>query len=50
MGAISTPYAEPGWLSPLLFAAGSGLSGLLNAVLLGRLGHRLRAPQARPGA
>jgi hypothetical protein len=37
------------WLSPLIFSAGSALSGLFNAVLLGRLAHRLRAPrETRP--
>ncbi|WP_369169139.1 SCO4225 family membrane protein [Streptomyces sp. R28] len=36
------------WLSPLLFSAVAGLAGLFNAVLLGRLAHRLRAREARP--
>ncbi|MFE3853363.1 SCO4225 family membrane protein [Streptomyces griseorubiginosus] len=47
-----TPAADTGpeWLSPLLFAAGSALSGLVNAVLLGRLTRRLRSPQIRPVA
>ncbi|KUL26257.1 SCO4225 family membrane protein [Streptomyces regalis] len=36
------------WLSPLMFSAGAALAGLFNAVLLGRLAHRLRAREARP--
>ncbi|MFD3736106.1 SCO4225 family membrane protein [Streptomyces sp. NPDC058632] len=36
------------WLSPLIFSAGAALSGLLNAVLLGRLVRRLRVREARP--
>ncbi|MBL3670501.1 hypothetical protein JL475_31910 [Streptomyces sp. M2CJ-2] len=38
------------WLSPLIFSAGAALSGLLNAVLLGRLARRLRVREARPAA
>ncbi|MGW3678383.1 SCO4225 family membrane protein [Streptomyces prasinus] len=38
------------WLSPLLFTAGAALSGLFNAVLLGRLARTLRAREARPAA
>ncbi|WYB38362.1 hypothetical protein WJ438_28845 [Streptomyces sp. GD-15H] len=38
------------WLSPLVFSAGAALSGLFNAVLLGRLARTLRAPKARPAA
>ncbi|MER6107605.1 SCO4225 family membrane protein [Streptomyces hirsutus] len=38
------------WLSPLLFSAGAALSGLFNAVLLGRLARTLRAREARPAA
>jgi len=36
------------WLSPLAFSAGAVLSGLVNAVLLGRLAHRLGTPEPRP--
>ncbi|MFF5011362.1 SCO4225 family membrane protein [Streptomyces phaeochromogenes] len=36
------------WLSPLVFSAGAVLAGLFNAVLLGRLARRLRAPEPRP--
>lgn len=36
------------WLNPLLFSAGSALSGLFNAVLLGRFAHRLRTREPRP--
>jgi hypothetical protein len=36
------------WLSPLVFSAGAALSGLFNAVLLGRLAHTLRTREARP--
>ncbi|MEU6515448.1 hypothetical protein [Streptomyces sp. NPDC046978] len=35
------------WLGPLLFSAGVALSGLVNAVLLGLLTRRLRAPGTR---
>ncbi|SDC19170.1 SCO4225 family membrane protein [Streptomyces prasinopilosus] len=38
------------WLSPLLFSAGAALSGLVNAVLLGRLARALRVRGARPAA
>ncbi|MFD0212126.1 SCO4225 family membrane protein [Streptomyces hirsutus] len=38
------------WLSPLLFSAGAALSGLFNAVLLGRLARALRPREARPAA
>ncbi|MEU1691103.1 SCO4225 family membrane protein [Streptomyces sp. NPDC005774] len=38
------------WLSPLLFSAGAALSGLFNAVLLGRLARTLRPREARPAA
>jgi hypothetical protein len=41
-------YSSLAWLNPLLFSAGSALAGLFNAVLLGRLAHRLRTGQARP--
>ncbi|WP_405862535.1 hypothetical protein OG407_29205 [Streptomyces sp. NBC_01515] len=34
--------------SPLFFAAAAALCGLANAVLLGRLAHRLRAPEGHP--
>jgi hypothetical protein len=47
---VPTP-TEPSplaWLSPLVFAAGSALSGMANAVLLGRLAHRLRGREAHP--
>lgn len=36
------------WLSPLVFTAVTGLCGLANAVLLGRLAHRLGAREAHP--
>ncbi|WP_406353271.1 hypothetical protein OHB56_12515 [Streptomyces sp. NBC_01635] len=38
------------WLSPLLFSAGAALSGVFNAVLLGRLTRALRMREARPAA
>jgi hypothetical protein len=38
------------WLSPLIFSAGAALSGLFNAVLLGRLARTLRARDPRPAA
>lgn len=38
------------WLSPLIFAVGTALSGLFNAVLLGRLARNLQAREARPAA
>ncbi|WP_327434632.1 SCO4225 family membrane protein [Streptomyces sp. NBC_01236] len=47
---VPTPaqYSSLTWLSPLIFSAGTALCGLFNAVLLGRLAHRLRAPEPRP--
>jgi hypothetical protein len=47
---LSAPaeYSSLPWLSPLLFAAGTSLAGLFNAVLLGRLAHRLRVREPRP--
>ncbi|MGW0871899.1 SCO4225 family membrane protein [Streptomyces sp. NPDC002740] len=47
---LSTPaeYSSLTWLSPLIFAAGTALAGLFNAVLLGRLAHRLRVREPRP--
>ncbi|KQX83492.1 MULTISPECIES: SCO4225 family membrane protein [unclassified Streptomyces] len=47
---LSTPaeYSSLTWLSPLIFAAGTALAGLFNAVLLGRLAHRLRVRDPRP--
>ncbi|MGY0066938.1 SCO4225 family membrane protein [Streptomyces sp. QTS137] len=38
------------WLGPLLFSVGAALSGLFNAVLLGRLARTLRTREARPVA
>lgn len=46
--AVPGTDAGPEWLSPLLFAVGTVLAGLVNAALLGRLTHRLRSPQIRP--
>ncbi len=39
-------YSSPAWLSSLVFSAGVVLSGLVNAVLIGLLAHRLRARPA----
>ncbi|OKK10014.1 SCO4225 family membrane protein [Streptomyces sp. CB02400] len=39
-------YSSPTWLSSLVFSAGVVLSGLVNAVLIGLLAHRLRARPA----
>ncbi|MEV7861759.1 hypothetical protein AB0O86_23715 [Streptomyces hirsutus] len=51
---LVTPSAEwsssLAWLSPLLFSAGAALSGLFNAVLLGRFARALRPREARPAA
>ncbi|KPI06262.1 hypothetical protein OK074_4240 [Actinobacteria bacterium OK074] len=49
---VATPaeYSSLGWLNPLLFSAGSALSGLFNAVLLGRFARRLRTGDPRPAA
>ncbi|WP_406456496.1 hypothetical protein OH768_23085 [Streptomyces sp. NBC_01622] len=48
--AVSIPAELPdlSWLSPPLFAAGCALCGLVNAVLLGHLAHRVRAREAHP--
>ncbi|WP_314221569.1 SCO4225 family membrane protein [Streptomyces zaehneri] len=47
---LSAPaeYSSLTWLSPLVFAVVTALAGLFNAVLLGRLAHRLRVREARP--
>ncbi|MFH0175927.1 SCO4225 family membrane protein [Streptomyces cacaoi] len=47
---LSTPaeYSSLTWLNPLTFAAGTALAGLFNAVLLGRLAHRLWVREPRP--
>ncbi|MFC9849833.1 SCO4225 family membrane protein [Streptomyces prasinus] len=57
LGVVAFLVASPvewssslAWLSPLLFTAGAALSGLCNAVLLGRLARTLRAREARPAA
>ncbi|MCZ0980584.1 hypothetical protein O1L60_20820 [Streptomyces diastatochromogenes] len=49
--AASAPFEvlpSPTWTAPLLFSLGTALSGLLNAVLLGLLSHRLRSRAPRP--
>ncbi|MGP4084206.1 SCO4225 family membrane protein [Streptomyces sp. KR55] len=38
------------WLSPLLFSAGTALSGMFNAVLLGLLARRLTTREPHPAA
>ncbi|MFC8434970.1 SCO4225 family membrane protein [Streptomyces sp. NPDC057253] len=50
LASVPGADAVPEWLSPLLFTAGTVVAGLVNAVLLGRLAHRLRSPQVRPVA
>lgn len=49
--AVPTEWASSlPWLNPLVFSAGAALSGLFNAVLLGRLTHRLRPRETRSAA
>ncbi|MFJ5832485.1 SCO4225 family membrane protein [Streptomyces sp. NPDC093089] len=51
--ALSTPveyYSSIPWLSPLVFSLGVTLSGLANAVLLGRLSRTLRTRAPHPTA
>ncbi|MFF3375953.1 SCO4225 family membrane protein [Streptomyces sp. NPDC002680] len=50
VGVVVSPEWNPAraWLSPLSFSAGAVLAGLINAVLLGRIARRLRAPDPRP--
>lgn len=48
--AAPVEYAGPDWLSPLVFATGVAVAGLVNAALLGRLTHRLRVRDPRPAA
>lgn len=48
LAASPAEYFSFSRLSPLIFSAGVALSGLVNAVLLGLLARRLRAPEARP--
>lgn len=57
LGVVALLVASPvewtsslAWLSPLVFSAGAALSGLFNAVLLGRLARTLRARETRPAA
>jgi len=45
---IPVEFTSLAWLNPPLFIAATALCGLGNAVLLGRLVHRLRAPEAHP--
>ncbi|MGD9484124.1 hypothetical protein WDH52_12835 [Streptomyces sp. TRM70308] len=49
---LASPDLGPSlaWLNPLLFTAGTALSGLINAVLIGRLAHKLRPREAGPAA
>ncbi|MEV5527948.1 SCO4225 family membrane protein [Streptomyces prunicolor] len=46
--AIPAEFTSPEWLNTLVFTAGTALCGLINAVLLGRLAHRLRTREAHP--
>ncbi|MBK3581653.1 hypothetical protein JHN63_49455, partial [Streptomyces sp. MBT65] len=46
--SIPAEFTSLAWLNPLLFTAATALCGLGNAVLLGRLAHRLRAREAYP--
>ncbi|MFD8008979.1 SCO4225 family membrane protein [Streptomyces sp. NPDC058955] len=50
--AVSAPfeYSSIAWLSPLVFSVGVALSGLANAVLLGRLAHKLQTRTPHPAA
>lgn len=48
LAATPAEYSSLAWLSPLVFTAATALAGLFNAVLLGRLAHRLRAGEPRP--
>ncbi|MDK1473849.1 hypothetical protein QNO07_10520 [Streptomyces sp. 549] len=48
--SIPAEYSSLIWLHPLVFIVGAVLSGLFNAVLLGRLARTLRAPELRPAA
>ncbi|MGJ3559344.1 SCO4225 family membrane protein [Streptomyces sp. INA 01156] len=57
LGVVALLVASPvewtsslAWLNPLVFSAGAALSGLFNAVLLGRLAHTLRARETPPPA
>lgn len=46
--SIPAEFTSLDWLNPLVFTAGAALSGLANAVLLGRLAHRLRTREVHP--
>jgi hypothetical protein len=57
LGIVAVLVAAPAewatsltWLSPLILTVGAALSGLFNAVLLGRLARTLRSREARPAA
>ncbi|WP_329547392.1 hypothetical protein OG548_27675 [Streptomyces sp. NBC_01356] len=46
--SIPAEYSSLTWLSPLIFAVGTALSGLVNAVLLGRFARGQRVPEPHP--
>ncbi|WP_405932199.1 SCO4225 family membrane protein [Streptomyces sp. NBC_00827] len=46
--SIPAEYSSLTWLSPLIFAVGTALSGLVNAVLLGRFARRQRVREPQP--
>ncbi|WP_327354119.1 SCO4225 family membrane protein [Streptomyces sp. NBC_01304] len=46
--SIPAEYSSPAWLSPSILAVGMGLSGLVNAVLLGRFAWRRRGVGTAP--
>ncbi|WP_416961921.1 SCO4225 family membrane protein [Streptomyces sp. Agncl-13] len=48
--SIPAEFTSLDWLNPLVFTAGTALCGLANAVLLGRLAHRLSTREALPTA
>ncbi|NEB02581.1 hypothetical protein [Streptomyces sp. SID13726] len=47
--SIPGEYSSLDWLNTVVFTVGSALSGLFNAVLIGRLAHRMR-PEGGAGA
>ncbi|MDG4863495.1 hypothetical protein P8605_35675 [Streptomyces sp. T-3] len=48
LASIPAEYSSLPWLSPSILAVGTALSGLANAVLLGRFAGRQRAREPRP--
>ncbi|WP_204328153.1 SCO4225 family membrane protein [Streptomyces aureoverticillatus] len=47
LASVPAEYSSLTWLSPSIFAIGTALAGLFNAVFLGRLARRVRTREPR---